>query len=65
MAGTTDTRFWLRTSLVRGAITLALLALRGGTVWSILDDRGLAPLPRAASPPPARASRPSGRWRMA
>lgn len=49
MAGTTDTGLRLRTSLVRGAITLALLALLSGTVWSILGDRGLAPLPRAAA----------------
>ena len=45
-AGTTDTGLRLRTSLVRGAITLALPS---GTVWPILGDRGLAPLPRAAA----------------
>lgn len=49
MAGTRDKRFWLRTSLVLGAVAVALVALLGGTIWFILDDQGLAPPPRAAA----------------
>ncbi|MEC7946937.1 MAG: hypothetical protein VX265_05170 [Myxococcota bacterium] len=49
MAGPRDIRFWLRAAVAIGAVVMGLSTLLGGTVWFVLDDRGLAPPPRAAA----------------
>ncbi len=44
-----DTRSLLHIFVVLGVMLLAVLILLGGTVWLILDDRGLASPPRTAA----------------
>ena len=44
-----DRRAWVHTTVVVVSIILAVLVVLGGTIWFILDDRGLAPPPRAAA----------------